>query len=245
MKAFIRLGQYFNPNNPPKGSVILSFDNKTSKLEVISKGKVKTEIATKQDISKTAPTKLSQLENDTKFITLDDIDLTDIKNQLKEYTDSKVSRIFTYKGTVSSIEQLPESSNIGDVYSIGNSEYIKVDYGWQELGPLFDLSGYVTVSYVNQELAKKADNSSVYSKDEADSKFLTEHQDISGKVDKEEGKSLIAISEIQRLSQISNYDDTEVKEELSTKAPLSSVYSKDEADQKFLVQHQDISGKVD
>ena len=46
--------------------------------------------------------------------------------------------------------------------------------------------------------------------------YLTEHQDISGKVDKEEGKSLIADSEITRLSTVKNYDDSAVKEDIAT-----------------------------
>lgn len=46
--------------------------------------------------------------------------------------------------------------------------------------------------------------------------YLTEHQDISGKVDKEEGKSLIADSEITRLSAVKNYDDSVVKEDIAT-----------------------------
>lgn len=46
--------------------------------------------------------------------------------------------------------------------------------------------------------------------------YLTKHQDISGKVDKEEGKSLIADSEIIRLSTVKNYDDSVVKEDIAT-----------------------------
>ena len=38
--------------------------------------------------------------------------------------------------------------------------------------------------------------------------YLTEHQDISGKVDKVEGKSLISDTEIARLASVDNYDDT-------------------------------------
>ena len=41
-----------------------------------------------------------------------------------------------------------------------------------------------TTEYVNSELAKKANASDVYTKEEADGKFLTTHQDISGKADK-------------------------------------------------------------
>lgn len=67
-------------------------------------------------------------------------------------------------------------------------------------------------------------------------KYLTEHQDITGlatkeevqakadasaldnKVDKAEGKSLIADTEIARLAEVKNYDDTEVKASIETKA---------------------------
>lgn len=68
------------------------------------------------------------------------------------------------------------------------------------------------------------------------SKYLTEHQDITGlatkeevqakadasaldnKVDKAEGKSLIADTEIARLAEVKNYDDTGVKASIQTKA---------------------------
>ena len=45
--------------------------------------------------------------------------------------------------------------------------------------------------------------------------YLTEHQDISGKVDKRNGYSLIKNEEIDRLATLKNYDDSEVKETLT------------------------------
>lgn len=51
-----------------------------------------------------------------------------------------------------------------------------------------------------------------------DSGYLTEHQDISGKVDKVDGKSLIADSEIERLASVDNYDDTQVKTQIQAVA---------------------------
>lgn len=60
---------------------------------------------------------------------------------------------------------------------------------------------------------------------ELDSKgYLTEHQDISGKVDKVEGKSLISDTEIERLAKVNNYDDTEIKRKLNNKADLSDLH---------------------
>lgn len=88
--------------------------------------------------------------------------------------------------------------------------------------------------------------------------YLTEHQDISnlatkaelatkadtssldGKVDKVEGKSLISDSEITRLASITNYDDTEIKNEIATKANSSDVYTKTESDSKYITEHQSL-----
>ena len=53
--------------------------------------------------------------------------------------------------------------------------------------------------------------------------YLTSHQDISGKVDKVKGKSLIADTEIERLKSVKNYDDTEIKTELAKKANSTDV----------------------
>lgn len=56
--------------------------------------------------------------------------------------------------------------------------------------------------------------------------YLTEHQDISGKVDKVEGKSLISDTEIARLASVNNYDDTDIRTELANKADTTSIPSK-------------------
>ena len=45
--------------------------------------------------------------------------------------------------------------------------------------------------------------------------YLTEHQDISGKVDKVDGHSLVSDTEISRLATLENYDDAEVCESIN------------------------------
>lgn len=60
------------------------------------------------------------------------------------------------------------------------------------------------------------DNSFITETELNEKGYLTEHQDISGKVDKEEGKSLIADFEITRLSTVKNYDDSVVKKDIAT-----------------------------
>lgn len=88
----------------------------------------------------------------------------------------------------------------------------------------------VDKNYVDTELAKKANISDIPSLDgyvtdeELNAKgYLTSHQDISGKVDKVKGKSLIADTEIERLKSVKNYDDTEIKTELAKKANSTDI----------------------
>lgn len=80
----------------------------------------------------------------------------------------------------------------------------------------------VDKNYIDAELAKKANTSDIppldgYVTDEelTAKGYLTSHQDISGKVDKVKGKSLIADTEIERLKNVKNYNDTEIKSELT------------------------------
>lgn len=91
----------------------------------------------------------------------------------------------------------------------------------------------VNKNYVDTELAKKANTSDIPSLDkyvtdeELNAKgYLTSHQDISGKVDKVKGKSLIADTEIERLKSVKNYDDTEIKTELAKKANSTDIPTK-------------------
>ena len=68
------------------------------------------------------------------------------------------------------------------------------------------------------------------------SQYLTEHQDISGKVDKVQGKSLIDDTEIARLAQVHNYDDT---------ALAGRVGALEAIDHNAFLKAADIEGKVD
>lgn len=75
----------------------------------------------------------------------------------------------------------------------------------------------VEVQNVPTKVSELTNDSNFVTETELNAKgYLTEHQDISGKVDKEEGKSLIADSEITRLSTVKNYDDSVVKEDIAT-----------------------------
>ena len=87
-------------------------------------------------------------------------------------------------------------------------------------------------NYDDSDLAQRVTNL----EDIDHSQYLTEHQDISGKVDKVEGKVLIAQTELDRLADIHNYDDTDVKGRLATLEAINH--------NEFL-KADDIANKVD
>lgn len=117
-----------------------------------------------------------------------------------------------------------------------------------------------TISTLSQTVNTKANSADVYTKGEADGKFLTA-ADITGKADKSEVSAVKAIAD-KNTADIAdiNTDITEINNTLgecatsdalgelenivSLKANKSEVYSKGEADGKFLTEHQDISGKA-
>lgn len=121
------------------------------------------------------------------------------------------------------------------------------------------VTGQITT--INTTLGNKADKSSVYTKTESDNKYLTA-ADITGKADKSEVSAVKAIAD-KNTADIAdiNADITEINNTLgecatsdalgelenivSLKANKSEVYTKTEADGKFLTEHQDISGKAD
>lgn len=86
------------------------------------------------------------------------------------------------------------------------------------------LDGYVTDKELNAKRYLTEVPSEYITEEELTSKgYLTFHQDISSKVDKVNGKSLIADTEIERLKSVKNYDDTEIKTELTKKANSTDV----------------------
>lgn len=67
----------------------------------------------------------------------------------------------------------------------------------------------------NIEIQASTDLSDYYTKEECNSTFATVSQ-MENKVDKVEGKSLISDEEIDRLSTLTNYDDTAINEQIAT-----------------------------
>lgn len=106
-----------------------------------------------------------------------------------------------------------------------------------------EVTGQITT--INTTLGNKANSADVYTKTESDNKYLTA-ADITGKADKSEVSAVKTIAD-KNTADITdiNTDITEINNTLGTKANASDVYTKTEADGKYLTQHQDISGKAD
>ena len=131
--------------------------------------------------------------------------------------------------TVPSIEGLTKDADLATVAKSGSYE----DLSNKPTIPSLD--GYAKTTEIPSKVSELENDSNYLSsipeeyvtETELSAKgYLTEHQDISGKVDKVEGKSLISDTEIARLATVDNYDDTDIKAEIAKKADATAVPSK-------------------
>ena len=92
----------------------------------------------------------SAIPDVSQFATKDDI-------YTKEQIDAKISSVMSYKGTVATVEDLPSSATVGDVYNVTSTgmNYAWNGSQWDALGSDVDLSDYVTNTQFETELAKK------------------------------------------------------------------------------------------
>lgn len=132
---------------------------------------------------------------------------TEAISESKNYTDQKVSSVYRVKGSVPSIEDLPNDAEIGDVYNIsddlGGHNYVKTENGWDKLGGTVDLSPYALKT------------------------------DVSGCVADLEGK--ITAAQNSAVSTSNAYTDAcFVAANLSQYAKAEDVYTKGEVDDGFL-----------
>ena len=123
-----------------------------------------------------------------------------------------------------------------------------------------EINSMLSTKATKDELKLKANKSDVYSKSEVDAKFDDiEEVDLSSyykkneidnklstKVDVVEGKSLstndYTDADKTKLQSLSNYDDTSIKQSLSTKADINNVYTKNEVNKKI---DDAVTGEID
>ena len=89
------------------------------------------------------------------------------------------------------------------------------------------IEGLATEDYVDTAIANAQ-----LSGGEIDTSNFATKEDLNAKVDKKLGYSLVSDSEINRLSSIDNYDDTEIKNELNNKSDLGHTHSYKELSDK-------------
>lgn len=165
-----------------------------------------------------------------------------------EELNEKIDNLPKFKIEV--VEELPETGDASTIYLLkvseeeGNlyKEYVYTNGKWEELGPVFDLSGYVTEEEMENAF------SSVYTKAEVDEIVapfaIKEDVDaaISLKADASDVATLFdsvenITSEIDGLKEENMQQDVVI----AGKADSEDVYTKDEADARFITEHQDIS----
>jgi hypothetical protein len=198
-------------------------------------------LSAKQPKIPTIPTKVSELENDNGYLTVQDISEKADKTELhthenKEVLDSisadKVSawdNKSDFSGSYNDLVDTPASLPASDVSDWAKAE-TKPTYTASEVGA--DESGSASTAetnankYTDDKIAELIGTSpeNLDTIEELGA-AISSNQDavdllnkaITDKVDKEDGKSLVSDTEIERLASVDNYDDTDIKKELDKK----------------------------
>lgn len=219
-------GDYNNLTNKP------NIPTKTSQLENDNKflTNIPSEYVIKEELNNEINNLQNKLDNKAEVSDLDDyatkdelnnkIDkvdgkglstndyTTEEKNKLNNIEEDANNYIHPSTHNVNMIEGLSTIATSGNYNDLINKPNIP-----SKTSELTNDSGFIT----------EVPNEYVTETELNDKGYLTEHQDLSSyatkndlnnKVDKVEGKSLISNTEINRLANVSNYDDTEIKEDI-------------------------------
>ena len=137
------------------------------------------------------------------------------------------------------VEELPEEGEPTIIYLVKDegkdtcSEYVYVDGKWEKLGSEVDLSDYVKEEDMEAAIAPLAVQENVYTKAEADAKFLTEHQDLSdiesdieslsGAVENVQSEVETLSGSVEDLSENVSYEFESVDTKLAGLAEVNAV----------------------
>ena len=152
------------------------------------------------------PTKVSGLQNDSNYQTDTDVTTTLTPYATKTYVGEQISNADHLKREIVTEIPKPETADKNTIYMLkiesvtGNDkyrEYLLIDGTVQCVGDTsVDLTDYAKTTDVDKKLNNKADKTEIptvptnVSEFTNDAGYLTEHQDISNLVVKEEGKGL-------------------------------------------------------
>ena len=184
------------------------------------------------------------------------VDESEARASADEALEAKIEELPKFKIEV--VDELPEVGDTTTIYLLkvtdeeGNMyvEYVYSNGQWEELGPMFDLSIYATKEEMDEAFA------GVYTKEEVDALIapLAVKDDVDAALDlkanaadvdtalalKADADSVYTKDEADGLiAPLAVKDDVDAA--LALKVDAADVYTKDEADAKFLTEHQDIS----
>ena len=177
------------------------------------------------------------IEDKIKKINNIDVDELATKAEL----DTKANKSDIFSGDYNDLTNkpnIPDTTNLAaktDLATHTNNDNIHVTSSekskWNAKLDNTSLKDYATKVYVTDEIAKAATSGTVDLTGYA--KTADVNSALNTKVDKVTGKSLVSDAEINRLSKVSNYDDTSIKNsitninsQLNTKANKSDLFSK-------------------
>lgn len=92
--------------------------------------------------------RVANLETD-----VDNLEQAVANTYTKEEVDERVAGLFHFKDVV---DELPDNAKEGDVYQVGDVEWVWTEKGWVELGFNVDLTNYATKTYVAEQLSNYA-----------------------------------------------------------------------------------------
>ena len=138
---------------------------------------------------------------------------SELVNDSNYVTENKISEIKEELNNKADISDLHQHTNKEVLDGITANKVTSWDNKSDFSGSYNDLTNKPSIPTKTSELVN-------------DSNFAMK-TDLNSKVDKVEGKSLISDTEIERLANVTNYDDTEIKEELNNKANLSDLHQHD------------------
>ena len=156
------------------------------------------------------PTKTSQLTNDSGYINaipneyITESEL-DAKGYLTEHQD-----LTNYAKTTDIPKKVSELENDSEYLTSIPLEYVTET----ELSE----KSYATESFVTNKIAEAELSGS-----DVDLSGLATKDELNNKVDKVKGKSLIDDTEIERLKNVTNYDDSELKKQINSKATINDM----------------------
>ena len=98
----------------------------------------------------------------------------------KQEVDEKLSAVYHYKGSVATVEELPETAEVGDVYNVEDTgdNYAWNGTAWDKLAGTADLSNYLTVDAAAELYLTQSNAASQYATKDELQTSLSEKQPV-------------------------------------------------------------------